>query len=209
MSDPTPEEQLLARIAAGGAGVDGAMKELVQAYERKLLRHLRSRGFSIEMAEDLLQDLWLTVLRRAESFETGRPVSPWLWGILDKLCLSAWRRHYRGERRDAPPVHPAGAGSDGDTEPPEDDFADPLAPTPESLLVLQGLRRCVARVFALFKRRHRRSAWLLAARDMYDWSVEEVAQARDSSVEATYTFLSTARRQIKPALLECLKRHAV
>src|SRR5215204_2612226 len=46
-------------------------------------------------AEDLVQQTFLTAMRRAGSFRDGAPLLPWLCGILGRHARNEWRRRRR------------------------------------------------------------------------------------------------------------------
>jgi RNA polymerase sigma factor (sigma-70 family) len=94
---PAREEQagevhLLRRIAAGDGG---ALEELYRRYSGRVLAFLRQLCRDSEVAEDLLQEVFLGVWRKAATFDASRgDVAGWLFTI----CRHKWidnrrRRH--------------------------------------------------------------------------------------------------------------------
>ncbi len=52
-------------------------------YVWNTLRRLGARGATVD---DLLQEVFLTVLGRLDTFERGRPLRPWLFGFCYRIC---------------------------------------------------------------------------------------------------------------------------
>lgn len=83
---PDDEPALAERLRAGDAA----------AFETLLGRYSR-RAFSVayrllgqkEDAEDLVQDAFMTVLQRIDTFQAGRPFGPWFFRILVNRGLNA------------------------------------------------------------------------------------------------------------------------
>ena len=63
----------------------------------KVARHLTR---SASLAEDLLQSTFLTAIERCQSFEAGRPLRPWLLGILVKHANNQRRQISRSLEAD-------------------------------------------------------------------------------------------------------------
>lgn len=85
-------EPLLA--AAQGGDADAYRRFLVAAlpFVRAIARR---RCWSEDMAEDVVQDVLLTVHRVRHTYEPGRPVKPWLAAIATRRSIDATRRRGR------------------------------------------------------------------------------------------------------------------
>jgi RNA polymerase sigma-70 factor (ECF subfamily) len=75
-------------------------------------------GRDASRTEELVQDCWMTAVRRIRAFDPARgPFHGWLRGIADRLLLNQRRRWARRQRiaadRPAEPEPAAAAGSDG------------------------------------------------------------------------------------------------
>lgn len=74
-----------------------AFETLVQRYQRPLLSHLYSLVGSAQIAEDLVQETFVRLVREAQSYRYPRPFFPWLYTIARNLALkelaSAYHRH--------------------------------------------------------------------------------------------------------------------
>jgi RNA polymerase sigma-70 factor (ECF subfamily) len=72
-----------------------AFGELVQRYERRLMRVILRFIHDRDLAEDLVQDTFLRVYRRMDQFDPSRRFGPWLFRIGVNLTLDYLRRRKR------------------------------------------------------------------------------------------------------------------
>ena len=89
MDSQATDEELMARFRAGMREAFGA---LVRRYEGELYGYLRRYLGDKEMAADVFQNTFLQVYLKAEQFEPGRPVRPWLFTIATHQAIDAMRR---------------------------------------------------------------------------------------------------------------------
>ncbi len=85
-------------VAALRAGDESAFSEVVARWSPGLLRIARPHVPSWEVAEDVLQETWIAVLRSIDGFEGRGSLRSWVIGIL----LNQARYHGRRERRSLP-----------------------------------------------------------------------------------------------------------
>jgi RNA polymerase sigma-70 factor (ECF subfamily) len=93
--DPLPDvsdEQLLTEFRQGRREQFGA---LVRRYERELYGYLRRYLGDDHLADDVFQNTFLQVYVKADQYEAGRPVRPWLYTIATNQAVDALRRHGR------------------------------------------------------------------------------------------------------------------
>lgn len=190
----------LAQVAAGGAARSAGMREIVRAYGRRFMRHLCANGLSVAQAEDLLQEVWLDIMDKADRFEPGRLPAAWLWGFVLMARKDGVRQKMRGLR----------TVSDND-ESYADEVGKAMASltvaSPEAAHALDQFRRCIHDALGEFRKQHANEAWLLHAQYLMAWSLEQVAACRRSSVGAARQFLHEARRKFKPWVRHCRDRH--
>ncbi len=94
------DEELLVAVREGDLG---AFDDLYTRYERRLFGYIRRMVDDRDLAEDLLQDVLLTVIRdRSYDPQRGR-FSAWLFTVARNRCLQQ-RRH--AEVRDRPTDSP-------------------------------------------------------------------------------------------------------
>src|SRR5436190_21023696 len=72
-----------------------AFEELVYRYERELYSYLRRYLSDATLAEDVFQATFLQLYLKADQFEEGRKVRPWLYTIATNQAIDAQRRNRR------------------------------------------------------------------------------------------------------------------
>ena len=78
-SGPVEEAQLLERLRSGD---EAAFATLVRTYQTRMLRLARGFVPSQGVAEEVVQDTWLGVVRGIDRFEGRSSVATWLFTIL-------------------------------------------------------------------------------------------------------------------------------
>lgn len=90
------DEELLLRFREQGDV--RAFDQLVHRYEGELYRYLHHYVGDSQAAEDLFQATFLKVYQKADQFESGRRIRPWLYSIATHLAIDWFRK---AERRRA------------------------------------------------------------------------------------------------------------
>lgn len=88
MRDAASDEDLLAAYAAGDARAFG---ELYERYERAIYRFFLRQGAASAVADDLLQETWLAVVRHAANFEPRAKFTTWLYTVARSKMIDHWR----------------------------------------------------------------------------------------------------------------------
>ncbi len=120
MGDPTFDSEL----EALRAGDEAAFQSLIQRYHGPMFRLAMNYVGDRGVAEDVVQESWLTCLRSLDRFEGRSSLKTWLFGILVNVArsrrrkesrilpfASLWRRDDSDSRR--PTVDRSRFGSDG------------------------------------------------------------------------------------------------
>jgi RNA polymerase sigma-70 factor (ECF subfamily) len=120
VGDPTSDSEL----EALRAGDEAAFRSLIQRYHGPMLRLAMNYVGDRGVAEDVVQESWLTCLRSLDRFEGRSSLKTWLFGILVNVArarrrkesrilpfASFWRRDDSDTRR--PTVDRSRFGSDG------------------------------------------------------------------------------------------------
>jgi RNA polymerase sigma-70 factor (ECF subfamily) len=146
----------------------------------RLSAYVRWRcGGMADLTDDVVQDAWLTAVRRLRSFDPDRgPFFAWLCGIAANAARNALRARRRHRQR-ARPLAPAD---------------DP--PTSGSILAVIEKSERVARALAELPDRYEA---VLRARYFDRQSVEEIANARGDTAKAVESLLSRARQAFREA----------
>lgn len=90
-----PDSELVSRLRAGD---EGAFAELARKYQGSMLSIARGYVPSGAVAEEVVQDAWVGVLRGVDRFEWRSSFRTWLFRILVNRAISAGAR----ERRSMP-----------------------------------------------------------------------------------------------------------
>jgi RNA polymerase sigma-70 factor (ECF subfamily) len=116
-TDRVPDDELLARVASGDAP---AFTELFRRRQPDVFRFAVHMTGSPALADDVVQDVFLAVMRDANRFEAGRAtVAAWLCGIA-RNCV---RQRLERDRR----LTPVDFGDGREPEPEAGGPVDPLA----------------------------------------------------------------------------------
>ncbi len=117
------DAELVRRLQAGDSQ---AFATLVERYHTSLMRVAMSFVPSPAVAEEVVQDTWLGVVRGIERFEGRSSLKTWLYGILANRARSAGVRERRASppRGHEPAVAPERFGPDGTWSSPPASWAD-------------------------------------------------------------------------------------
>lgn len=75
-------------------GERSAFESLIARWHEQLWRYLRRLADSNEVADDLVQDTWVRVLRGISGLRDGTRLRPWLFGIARRVAMDRLRRQY-------------------------------------------------------------------------------------------------------------------
>jgi RNA polymerase sigma-70 factor (ECF subfamily) len=91
-SEPLTECSDEVLLACFQRGRREAFALLVQRYERELFGYLRRYLGDANLADDVFQNTFLQLYKKAAKYEPGRPVRPWLYTIATHQAIDALRR---------------------------------------------------------------------------------------------------------------------
>jgi len=86
------DAELLARYVAGE---EAAFREIVNRYKNSLYAFLRQFLNRQDLVEDVFQETFLQLFTSRESFDTSRPLRPWLFTIAANKAKDALRKRQR------------------------------------------------------------------------------------------------------------------
>jgi RNA polymerase sigma factor (sigma-70 family) len=93
------DEQIMHRVRAGDVSL---VSHLFERHHRRLLRYCWHMTGRAQTSEDLVQEVFLRVLRHRETFREGNMFTPWLFSIARNAHHDGWRK-----RRRELPLEPA------------------------------------------------------------------------------------------------------
>jgi RNA polymerase sigma-70 factor, ECF subfamily len=199
----TEEEHLLAALRRGD---EQAFAHLIDSYSPALLRLAKTYVRTSDVAEEVVQEAWLSVIRGLDRFEKRSSLKSWLFAILRNTAISRGER----ERRTIPMSSLALEDDDGplldpDRFLPADHPRYPghwaLGPTawpvPEEGLLASETRQVIA---AAIRELPTTQRTVIALRDVEGWSPAEVCDALELSEVNQRVLLHRARTRVRAAL---------
>jgi RNA polymerase sigma-70 factor (ECF subfamily) len=207
MPGPIAEDRDEGLVAALRGGDERAFAALVDRHTPALLRVAMAHVPSRAVAEEVVQETWIAVLRGIDAFEGRSSLKTWIFRILTNVAMRGGSR----ERRSVPFAALAAAEDTGEPSVDPDRFlpADhelfpghwalmPTRwPTPEEGL-LSGEVRDV--ILAAIERLPKAQRTVIALRDIEGWSAEEVCVALEISAGNQRILLHRARTRVRAAI---------
>ena len=199
-----------ALAAALRNGDEAAFGWLVDRYDGSLRRLARTYVSTAAVADEVVQETWLAVVKGIDGFEGRSSVSTWMYRILANIARTRGVREQRthpvlvgggcarrGRRR--PPSTPTGSSAVA-AGPGVDRTTDPLGRgSPRSVTPLtRPWRSCGRRSSALPPAQRE----VITLRDVEGWTSEEVCNALDLTETNQRVLLHRARSKVRRALEE-------
>ncbi|MBI4456465.1 MAG: sigma-70 family RNA polymerase sigma factor [Acidobacteria bacterium] len=182
------ERILVQRIKDGD---ERALDELIQHYGGKIYYLALQYTKNPQDAEEVLQDVFLKVFRRIDTFRAVARLSPWLYKIAVNTSLMKLReqkKHHVASTISLEDWMPAGSTEPGDNSP-EPQSKDWSA-NAEDALVRREIRQTVRRAIGKLPKPYRTVVQL---RDLDGFSLEEISDILQISVPAVKSRLHRAR----------------
>ena len=205
LSSSLSDDQLLAALKRGD---EAAFAALVERHQPLMLRvagrYVRNRA----VAEEVVQETWLGVLRGIDRFEGRSSLKTWIFRILTNTASTRAAR----ERRSVPFSSLAGsAADDGESVVDADRFFAPdhdrwpnhwavgptAWPTPEEGLLSGETRELIVQAIADLPPAQ---STVISLRDIEGWPSEEVCAALEISEGNQRVLLHRARSRVRAAL---------
>jgi len=185
------EQELVERLRAGD---EDAFAELVRRYHRLMMRVARGYVRSDAVAEEVVQESWLAVLRGIERFEGRSSFKTWLLRIVANRAMTSGARESRSV-----PVEPSVSGDHfvPEGEPGAGAWASPPEPWPEDRLLAEETRAVIERAIAELPPTQ---AAVVTMRDVEGLSSEEVQDALDITAGNQRVLLHRGRQRVRAAL---------
>jgi RNA polymerase sigma-70 factor (ECF subfamily) len=203
--EPSDDESLVGRARDGD---EAAFAALVRRYTPMLMRLARMYVPTDALAEDVVQETWVAVVRGLERFEGRSSFKTWLFRILVNRAKTRGVREHRSipfasvgggadgagiEDEDGPTVDPSRFTSDGAWTSAPADWRDDPELSLESDEALRIAREAIDRL-------PERQKIVITLRDLEGLSSDEVRNVLDLSETNQRVLLHRARTKVRQAL---------
>jgi RNA polymerase sigma-70 factor (ECF subfamily) len=183
-----------ALVAALRAGDEDAFMELVREYSPGMRRLALTFVRTPAVADEVVQDAWVGVLRGIDRFEGRSSLKTWIYRIVANIARTRGAR----EARSAP--FSAFEGDDGAAVDPErfdreGHWSAPIEPWQQVLDA--EARRIIDEAISMLPEQQRR---VIELRDVQGWSSDEVRNVLELSETNQRVLLHRARTKVRMAL---------
>jgi RNA polymerase sigma-70 factor, ECF subfamily len=211
-SIPASEDpSLVQRLRAGD---ETAFMDLVDQLQPAMLRVARMYVSTTAVAEEVVQDAWLGVLRGLHSFEGRSSLRTWIFRILTNIAKTRGQREGRslpfaslaGDDLDAPAVDPSRFDSpEGSSRGRWSTLPDDWTGIPEDRLLGQETLDVIGQAIASLPPMQ---AEVIRLRDALGWTSEEVRNVLNLTETNQRVLLHRARAKVRGALERYLSSEA-
>jgi RNA polymerase sigma-70 factor (ECF subfamily) len=188
-NQPLRSDKELVDLIANPDTRRSGVEVLFSNYSRPFKRYFVKHRLTEAQAEDLSQDVFVSIVRSIDQFRGDCPLEAWLWKIA-RNCLISFVRQHREETGLDDEVLDNIAASRSESQ------ADPAEAA--------GLKECVNARFAVFAKTHPDRAQALALLIYKDWDIPDLATILNRTGGATREYLSQCRKLLRPFLEDCL-----
>jgi RNA polymerase sigma-70 factor (ECF subfamily) len=180
------EQKCIEEIRRGGEQRTEAISRLYRAWAHRFLAYFQNHRVPHNDAEDLVQEVFVSVVRHCQKFRGDSRIEAWIWKIA-RNCLIDYFRRARPE------------------EPVDEDDLIRLAGSDSHLdrNTSEGLENCVSVAFAEFAQAHPDRAEVLRLVAFDGWDVGEISVMLNRTLGATREYLSQCRKKLQVFLEPC------
>jgi RNA polymerase sigma-70 factor, ECF subfamily len=214
VTEPASSSEDLSLVERLRAGDEAAFMELVDQLQPAMLRVARMYVSTTAVAEEVVQDAWIGVLRGLHSFEGRSSLRTWIFRILTNIAKTRGRREGRslpfaslaGDDLEAPAVDPNRFDSpEGSSRGRWSTLPDDWTGIPEDRLLGNEALDVIGGAIADLPPMQ---AEVIRLRDALGWSSEEVRNALDLTETNQRVLLHRARAKVRDALERYLSSEA-
>ena len=199
-----------ALVAALQAGDEAVFADLVDRHTPSMLRVARGYVRSHEIAEEVVQEAWIALLKGIGRFEGRSSLRTWLFTVLINIAKARGIRERRNSEVEmlafaGGTVDPARFRPADDQWPGhwrEDAVPSPFPDTPEGSVLGDELVTVARRELAKLPERQR---MVVTMRDMLDFDSAEVCELLDISVANQRVLLHRGRAAVRQVLEDYLR----
>lgn len=206
MTEPIPSSEDLLLVERLRAGDEAAFMGLVDSLQPAMLRVARMYVSTTAVAEEVVQDTWLGVLRGLDSFEGRSSLRTWIFRILTNIAKTRGQREGRSlpftsladDDLGAPAVQPERFDTpEGSSRGRWTTLPDDWTGIPEDRLLGHETLMVIGEAIAGLPPMQ---AEVIRLRDALGWSAEEVRNALDLTDTNQRVLLHRARAKVRGAL---------
>jgi RNA polymerase sigma-70 factor (ECF subfamily) len=178
-----------------------AVEQLIGRFGGPMRRFAVSLVGSGAVADEVVQDTWIAVLRGIERFEGRSSLKTWMFGILSNIARTQAQREGRSiplsslgsDTRDEPVVDPSLFQLDGHWVSSPSRWSE----LPEERLLATEIRGCITRTLESLPEAQRA---VMTLRDIEGWTGEDVCEVLGLSSANQRVLLHRARSKVRAAL---------
>ena len=188
---PDTERDFVQRLKANDPA---AYEELIETYAEMVFRVAYRILKDEQDAEDAMQETFLSIHRRIQSFRGESKFSSWLYRVATNVALDALRarKRYRGHFTEL---------SDDQDDEMEAQLTDALQPLPEEQLTRQETQE---RIYAILSAMSPKLSEAFVLYEIEGLSMQETADALGISLSTAKVRVHRARLQLQTELSRCL-----
>jgi RNA polymerase sigma-70 factor (ECF subfamily) len=178
----------IALLRTGGRPREAAVTQIYRRYGAAFERYFRRNRATDAQAEDLVQEVFIKMIRAIDSYKGEGAFEAWLWSIARNTLISAMRQTESLVELDAM----------------ETSLGEALLASHSGTATDPAARDCVRRAFDEFAQTHREYAEVLTRVVVDGWGYEELATFRGSGNGAAREYLSQCRKRLSAFIQPCL-----
>jgi len=189
MAAHTADDDLIGALRAGDEAAFGA---LVDRFHQRLVRLAQSIVTKRELAEEVVQETWIAVIRGLEQFEGRSSLQTWIYRICLNRARSAAGREFRSV-----PFDPQEPGVDSSWFTSDGAWATPVVPWPEASDARIDAAELAPRILDAIEGLPEDQRLVVTLRDLEGLSSAEVCDALSISAANQRVLLHRGRSRLR------------
>jgi RNA polymerase sigma factor (sigma-70 family) len=185
-------DKLITQLKSGGENRKHAVTQLYTAFAQKIIQFLKLRGVPDAEAEDVLHDIFISFIARAESFTPIGQGRGWVWTVVRSKLADRYRRVENT---------PQYSSSDGEFLDSSTKYTDYFE---TGSYDEDRLKACIEGQMSAFTRDHPEGAQALSWVMDDDLDLRSISELLGRSYGATREFMSQIRSKLKVYIDSCL-----
>lgn len=190
-ADKAQDTLWLSLVAQGGRAGEKSLEQLYRKYRKPLIAFLCRQGANSQMAEDVVQEVFIKLQRAAASFQGNSAVSSWLYSIARNLFID----HMHATNKEFCLDDDGWRLVETSIEAPT---ACPFNPDPH-----KAVQECFDRAYAAFAKAHPAAADVVYSTMRHGWNTKELSEYLQRTESAAREYLSQCRKKLKAFVEHC------